>query len=94
MRIKCKQVLLTLNNTSLFEGYDPPGSVKITPLLTKALTDLKPRLNVTKHKVNSVGILSLLLDISRRSYVVTLSSALHAMGYTAIHSLRINTSLE
>ncbi|KAJ7374828.1 hypothetical protein OS493_005180 [Desmophyllum pertusum] len=36
------------SNSIYRTGYDPPGGVKITPLLTKALTDLKP--HVTKHK--------------------------------------------
>ena len=35
----------------LSTGYDPPGGVKITPLLKAALNDLKPRANSTKHKV-------------------------------------------
>lgn len=30
-------------------GYDPPAGVKITPLLTKALADLKPHVNATNH---------------------------------------------
>ena len=35
----------------LSTGYDPPGGVKITPLLKAALNDLKPRAKATKHKV-------------------------------------------
>ncbi|XP_073233151.1 xylosyltransferase oxt-like [Porites lutea] len=38
------------SNSIYKTGYDPPGGVKITPLLKAALNDLKPRANATKHK--------------------------------------------
>ena len=36
----------------LFQGYDPPAGVKITPLLKAALSDLKPKVNATEDKVS------------------------------------------
>ena len=41
-----------------FLGYDPPGNVKITPLLKAALNDLKPKVNAIKHKVRTLVLLS------------------------------------
>jgi len=38
------------SNSIYKTGYDPPGGVMITPLLKAALSDLKPRVNATKHK--------------------------------------------
>ncbi|CAH3042609.1 kremen protein 1 [Pocillopora verrucosa] len=37
------------SNSIYKTGYDPPAGVKITPLLTKALADLKPHVNATNH---------------------------------------------
>lgn len=38
------------SNSIYKTGYDPPGNIKITPLLKAALRDLKPTTNVTRYK--------------------------------------------